>query len=306
MKLAVSNPNFSIIVPSACNAKCSFCFWEVKEKMPSRTDYLKKLKDTLDQLPSEFQQCSITGGEPTMCEYLSDILTLVRKRFGKVVLSSNGYDIKAEHLSKIDHLNVSRHHYIQADNIKVFGTKSVANDLELTCTCSAAEAYGVDVTLNCVLPAKFDDAQFIYQYLKFSKLIGAHGVCFRKEHSDLSPLPVETFFTQKAFNQTSCPVCSSHSKFIDGVKTTWRYSVREPSVALKGVYELVMQQDGRVTSDWAGNTEIEFGKKVTEVTKVAKASSYVGSGCGSSGCGGPVYKQSYSGCGRFGFSSCGR
>ena len=80
MKLAVDNPNLSVILPVGCNARCEFCYWE-----PGVGLTPEKFKFVSDTLPKDtFEQCSITGGEPTLLPNLIDYLKIAKDRFKKV------------------------------------------------------------------------------------------------------------------------------------------------------------------------------------------------------------------------------
>jgi len=70
LNLINEEPNFSIIVPTGCNAHCDFCFWNRGHSEVDPVEYLNQLCETLDALPDDFEQCSITGGEPTMLPWL--------------------------------------------------------------------------------------------------------------------------------------------------------------------------------------------------------------------------------------------
>lgn len=281
MNLSNSDPNFSVVVPGPCNAKCDFCFWKETKGSLYKGAYLRKLETALAALPSEFRQCSITGGEPTASSYLLDILTLVRARFPKVVMSSNGFDVYGWVFNYIDHLNISRHHWDDAFNVLRFGTTSVPNTASLTNICKMANQYGVDVTLNCVVRADFADRDFVRLYLDYAKIVGANAVCFRKEHGTLDDLPVETFIHQKVIREGGCPACRTKVRLIDGMQTTWRYGLLDPTTVMQGIYELVFQQDGRLTSDWDGKNVIKTADLPScDCPKPAASEKYVGcSGC---------------------------
>lgn len=257
--LIVDNPNFSIIVPTGCNAKCSFCFWDRNVTRVKPEEYLEKLWSELQDLPDIFTQCSITGGEPTMLPWLKGILRLVRERFDKVVLSTNGYKLD-KHLymcddGLIDHLNISRHDIGEKNNRQAFGTESIPSDKVIRALSRTFQNFGIDVTLNCVLSPEYDDLQFIHDYIDYAKGLNANSVSFRKDHSDLEFMGVEEALG-KVIYSSSCPVCRSDVRLINGMTTTWKYSVKEPSNDLGGIYELIYHQDGRITSDWKGENII--------------------------------------------------
>lgn len=256
MNLAVSNPNFSIVVPTGCNAKCNFCFWTKSEKCLPKREYLRRLQTVLQDLPCDFTQCSITGGEPTTCDFLRDILVLVRLRFDKVVLSTNGFKVEPWVFDYIDHLNISRHHHDDLKNEQIFGTSTVPNWLGIQDICNRANNVGVDVTINTVVHEDFHKKSFLHNMLDFVRSVEANAICFRKEHGNLDPLPIEKELPKIVYEH-GCGVCLVKERYIRGIKTTWRYSVLEPSQDLGAVYELVMQPDGVVTRDWEA-TQPEF------------------------------------------------
>jgi len=158
MKLAVNNPNLSIILPVGCNANCPFCYWEQGIGLTTG-----RFSFVASSLPSLFDQCTITGGEPTLCSGLSEYLKIARSRFSKVVINTNGYHLSREHIEMANHVNISRHHYDDAENEKVFGTQSVPRTSEIRSFCDVG-----DITLNCVLSPTFNDSDFIEKYILFA------------------------------------------------------------------------------------------------------------------------------------------
>ena len=260
--------------------------------------YLAQLSEYMFQLPSEFQQCSITGGEPTTLSWLPEILDTIRWRFKKIVLSTNGFNMTEEIIRKVDHINISRHHYGDTENFEKFGTNTVPNHNQLRSIAAMAEVHAKDVTLNCVLPTNFDDEEFINRYITFAKVSNVNAVCFRKEHSDLHLIPVEAKLTSKILEDGRCPACRKRVRTIRGMTTTWRYSVKEPSDVLTGVYELIMQPNGDLTSDWAGKKIVKPKPPFTMIhASQARASAVVDTG-------GDCNMPSHHGCGGGG-SSCG-
>ena len=302
MNLAVNNPNFSIVVPTGCNAECDFCFWQESDSAKWGLEYLRALNDTLVALPEEFKQCSITGGEPTTSGMLRDILILARLRFDKVVLTTNGYNLEAWMFEYVDHVNISRHHHDDYDNQAIFRTDTVPDSDILTQLCEDANKAGVDVTINTVVSADFNDCGFLNRMIQFTKDVNANALCIRKQHGNIEDLPVESNIPNKVSYEHSCGVCLIKERLIDGMKTTWRYSVAEPSNELGAIYELVFNQDCSITSDWAGNEEIhvlevsndwdedeEMFEDADDEDTPIKTASFFGGGCGrvsSGGCGG--------------------
>lgn len=246
MKLAVNNPNLSVILPVGCNANCQFCYWEQGNGLNTA-----RFSFVSGSLPPIFDQCTITGGEPTLCDDLSEYLGIARGRFSKVVLNTNGYLLTSEHIKLACHVNISRHHYDDAENEKVFGTDSVPCADKIRAFCDSG-----DITLNCVLSPDFKDGDFIAHYITFAKSVGAK-VAFRKYFSDLSILS-EIDTNDTLIGQHSCGACLHRWHKINGVDVTFKYGVQETSEHVNGIYELILQPNGDLTFDWAGKNKLEY------------------------------------------------
>lgn len=260
-----TNPNLSIVLPGPCQAKCDFCFWYQK---PTDKDWLRKLEYILDTLPSCFEQISITGGEPTLSQYLVPTLDLIkarRKRYPKVVMTTNGIklgDFLDPVYKTVDHVNISRHHWKQEENEKVFKTKNIPTDKDLM---EYAEALLNKLTFNCVI--KTMSTKGMYKFLRYASGLGVSNVCFRQEHGSLDPVTVEKHLLKKykKTGEGGCPVCRG-SYFDVPLKTGTmnvgiKYSVLEPKDVIDGIYELVFHSDGKLTADWEANVEIDLVKE---------------------------------------------
>ena len=260
-----TNPNLSIVLPGPCQAHCQFCFWYEK---PTDKEWLKKLEYTLDNLPACFEQISITGGEPTLSKYLVPTIEAIaarRKRYPKVVLTTNGINL-GKYLDivnkNVDHVNISRHHWLQEENEKVFKTKNIPKDKDLIIY---AEALLHKLTFNCVI--KKMTVKEMFQFLGYAHDIGVSNVCFRQEHGSLEPVAIEKHLIKnyKKTGDGGCPVCRGsyfdvpvHRSMMNvGIK----YSVLEPKDVIDGIYELVFHSDGKLTADWEANIEIKLIKE---------------------------------------------
>ena len=132
MKIIKDNPNFSILLPSTCNASCKFCFWN--RDTTCSDNYLELVRSQLNNIPDIFDQISLTGGEPTRSKYFAPVLDMIDKnRWKKVVLTTNGNNLMVhkDSLNKIDFINISRHHWDDAENYKIFGTETVPSKEDL-------------------------------------------------------------------------------------------------------------------------------------------------------------------------------
>ena len=261
--LFYNNPNLSIVIPGPCQAKCDFCFWYQK---PTDPMWLAKLAYVLDTLPDCFEQVSVTGGEPTLSpKYLMPVLDLLEARRGKykkVVMTTNGIflDKCIERVNQVvDHVNISRHHWLQDENVKVFGTTQVPDDEKLA---EYAKALKEKLTFNCVI--KDMSIPDMYTYLNYAQKMGVQHISFRQEHGSLESVAIEKHLeeNQKKTGVGGCPVC--RSSFFD-VETgngimdvNVKYSVLEPKDVIDGIYELVFHSDGKLTADWEANVVIDL------------------------------------------------
>lgn len=276
----ISNPNFSIVVPGGCNGKCDFCFWKNDKACGS---YMKNLTETMNNLPSQFYQLSLTGGEPTLSPYFSDIVESIdTEKWTHTVLTTNGTNLKKyipQLEGKIQYVNISRHHWKDELNEAVFGTNTVPSHKELRVLVQELNKVGIDVTYSAVLTEHLSTKEEIKKYIKFARSHGATQVFFRKQHGTLEPSEVEQAFEHLDKDHQTCPVCRNTTQYINETKVVWKASVEEPSKEMGMIYELVYNQAGKLTSDW--DQEL-----VLESNQIKPDSDLLLEGCGTSSCGG--------------------
>lgn len=283
-RLLVDTPNLSVMLPGMCNAKCEFCFWEryqESNKFP-KYDFALKVFDQVMALPECFKQMSITGGEPTISSaFLPMLATAERlKKFGKinkVVLTTNGVRLK-EHLkdvcSVVDHINISRHHYDDDENCKIYKTLSVPSSIDVFSLVSSVHSFSdVDICFNCVVSPNVS-VNFCHRFINYARAIGVKAVSFRIYHNSMGECEAEKFFVNEYGSEdvSTCPVCRTVRMKVKDFCVNWKYSVLEPTKHWNGVYELIIQPDGRLTADWSGNIlvdpkelEVKMGKSKEEI-----------------------------------------
>lgn len=190
MKFIVDDPNFSIIMPGGCNAHCDFCFYKHNPKEEMHHDeWTAKLHTVISFLPKKFKQVSVTGGEPTLNpEFLFSTIGMLKNRFDKVVLTTNGFDmdsiINIAKSGLIDFLNISRHHHTWDGNSWTFGSsKGVRTTEQVKCIIENCHKYGIPVTINCVVTKILD----VEKMIDHCRYVGAYAVRFRTQ-SNKKPL----------------------------------------------------------------------------------------------------------------------
>lgn len=263
MKTFNNDPNFSIIMPGGCNAKCKFCFNNSKTKSEncSDFDFLINLWEILKTLPTQFYQISITGNEPMLSPVIENVMELckrMKQRYTNILLTTNGTKLLDNPQVVIDgvhHINVSRHHYDENENKRIFGGAYNVTDKELAEIVDVYSGRGVDVSLNCVINDTTNE-DFINAYIDFAKQMGVYAIRFRKENGAIEPTPVECKFGEKypILWHGACPVCRTDLRVIRGQNVYWKSSVLEPSDHIvKQIYELVYDTDGQIYLDWNRN-----------------------------------------------------
>ena len=256
------DPNFSVVMRGACNAKCAFCFNKhkaVRENAITDDKWLLNLSTTLSQLPDDFYQISITGNEPMLSPCIDDTLRIcerVKPKYSNILLTTNGTRLldKFELVKNgVHHINISRHHYDEKENNKIFGGAYQMSDDELAEICDRFFAYDIDVSLNCVINDN-TSTDFCLNFVDFAKKIGVYAVRFRKENQD----SLAETLAEKALDERypvifkgQCPVCRTWQRNIRGLTTFWKASVVEPSeVITDEVYEIIFDTDGKNYLDW--------------------------------------------------------
>lgn len=254
----INNPNFSIVVPGGCNAKCEFCFYKQSKVCES---YIEKLVETMNDLPNQFYQLSLTGGEPTLSPYLELIINSIDiDKWTHTVLTTNG--TKLEKFipilkEKIKFINISRHHYDDKINESIFKTDSIPNSEKLKDLVNKLQSEGISVTYSAVITEHLDSKEEIEKYIEFAKSHNVKDVFFRKKHGTLDPSNAEKSFESIESETHSCPVCRNTRQVINESNITWKASLEEPSKELGMIYETVFNEDGSLSKDWNKEFKID-------------------------------------------------
>jgi MoaA/NifB/PqqE/SkfB family radical SAM enzyme len=268
-------PNFSIILPGGCNAKCDFCFWQ-QEK--ATKNYVAKLSKTLSALPEYFRSISLTGGEPTLSKHLEPVLhSIDNDRWDRIVLTTNGTNllsIDRELLSeKVNFINISRRSVDDNENWDIFNSKSVPRLSKIECIIDDMNKIGIPVNINCVLRGQFKSKEDVFKFIYEMKNCNASSITFRVEQNtekDSNGTAVDVSLEESWFSDyqkiydNECPVCRSVSQIIRGIKVSWKSAYNEPSKQLNDVaYEAIFHPSGKVTSDWESTEEIDLNNLIS-------------------------------------------
>ena len=177
--------NLYIKITDYCNAKCKYCSNQLSKPGKENFD-LKKLEIVLKELNNKvnLNRISITGGEPLL--YIDRLNNVLNKIFevlpnARVTINTNGINFKniykLDSLSKLEGIHISRHHYDDEVNDKIFGVKTATNK-EIKELFNNVENKKL-IRLNCLLiKNKIDSEEKIEKYLDNASEIGVFRVGF--------------------------------------------------------------------------------------------------------------------------------
>lgn len=276
LKITHNDSNFTIVLPGKCNARCKFCCWKEQSYDGAEEDYYDHLVSILRELPDEFKIVSISGGEPTLSKFLTPALCAIMDSgiVERCVITTNGTNLNdmldvPVFTDTVNHINISRHIADDYYSQHVFDTTSTPNMKEIKEYVARAEKMGIDTTINCVVPRDVGQ-QHIEDMINFTREVRAHRLAVRFLYIpelDKSITPVEELFVNyPETGGSECSVCRVSIQSIHGVNVAWKYGVSEPMAYYnpdKEVYELILQQNGDLTLDWAGTMKVFLaGQKI--------------------------------------------
>ncbi len=131
-----ANPSLRLYIKltDACNAECLFC--ANRESRDFGTLDFRRLEFVIRYLLDRglLHGISITGGEPMINpDKMSTLLNLIYSIDPnlEVAISTNGYKLRSfldmEHVNKLESIHISRHHYLDDVNYRVFGSRDIAS-----------------------------------------------------------------------------------------------------------------------------------------------------------------------------------
>lgn len=266
-------PNFSVVVPAQCNMHCAFCSNpDVSDREGS--EWLECLGRLIWELPPKFSQVSVTGGEPLLFSHFHELMGMLRKRFAKVIVSTNGtgFAEKLGDLSLANDVNVSYHGLTDAEAARNFGVADVPEVRSADVRRLAASHTGV--TRNAVILANNNlCAQAVTRYVDEAKERGYTAVAFRYDMREPGGLDMAWIPSFKAdvLSDSACPVCRTIRLDMDGFPVFFKASVIETDGLGEGkAYELIYRHDGILSRRWDGADPIEWEGSKTMTTEETK------------------------------------
>ena len=122
---------------------------------------------------------------------------------------------------------------------------------------------GIDVTLNCTVTEHISTYTDVVKMVDLCKSVGASFLVVRNNYNNgLQKNNLEKAFDKfyKNVKSSSCPVCSTNTKIINGIYVGFSYGVLEPSNTVLD-YEIILQPTGALTYDYAGLKSVSFEER---------------------------------------------
>jgi MoaA/NifB/PqqE/SkfB family radical SAM enzyme len=170
--------NLYVQITNNCNAGCAFCCNQNKNNFIFDIDkFYKVIEEILKTV--DIRKISFTGGEPTLyMPFLSKALHFVKEISPDTftVINTNGSNlVKVGELSDVlNSVAVSRHHYNDEINEKIFGSSLVATSDDLK-----QFPHKEILHLSCNLMKDYiGNEEEIYKYLEFADSVGCDDVGF--------------------------------------------------------------------------------------------------------------------------------
>ena len=176
--------NLYIKINDGCNAKCEFCSNRTMQDMGKIN--LEKLEYVLKYFNERLllNRISITGGEPMLkIDLLNDVANLIYKVIpdATVTINTNGNNLRKivnlDAVDKIEGIHISRHHYKDEINKKIFGTE-VASIEDIKYVMNNVKNKKL-LRLNCLLMKNnIDNIEEVEKYLEFASNLEIFRVGF--------------------------------------------------------------------------------------------------------------------------------
>ena len=255
-----------------CNAHCPFC--SAHRGLGDLDPVI--LKECVDELvdAGAVDRVSITGGEPLI---VGDSLrlnrlfdTLEQSGLEYYALTTNGRYLAKnfatlEMLSKLKYMNVSRHHYDDEANRRVFGDGNIPGLDEITDILGLFGDGPLEFRLNCTLyPGA--DAEFVNRYIQAAAGAGIPSVLFRSDYFSRPEPALSGMFRNLLNGRKESTKCRCVYGNVSGVKVEYREvdGALEHRLEKEGEYirNLVLHADGRLTGGWSDESVLirDFSK----------------------------------------------
>lgn len=178
------NPQINLYIRATniCNCRCRFCEYHGELVEFNMTEFSRIIK-ILANL-GIIGKIQITGGEPTLCPDIYDIVKTLRDNLPNhfIGINSNGTNLKTlERLLtgeyKVSNIAISRHHYDDEINREIFRSSNVPTKEELKEFINTVGTEKVHISCN-IQKSYIGNLAEMYKFLDMASSIGCTDVGF--------------------------------------------------------------------------------------------------------------------------------
>ena len=256
--------NIHLKITDYCNAKCWFCVEKNSNIPQNKEAFLNSLRSLLKQMNDQnsLYTVTITGGEPSTCEYLQDILDEIAKYNVFLTLNTNGRNFP-KIKNAPEWINISKHAINDSDLIKLpnLEISDIENVRLNTCSKIRLQAVLTNKTLN--------DIDKILDFINHYKNI-VDDFSFRQiisgKNSINQPNLVEfrkyLFYNAELIEQVFQDYYVYEIWNLNGVQLTLSFSDMEMLIESEKneefnmLREIIIHPDGVISGDWNRTTKI--------------------------------------------------
>ena len=250
--------NVHIKINDFCNAQCSFCIEKDSHIPQVRYKLLENLTRLLNEMKAQdlLFSVTITGGEPTLCNHLNDVLRILKDYNIFLTMNTNGHgEYNLDHAP--DWINISKHDIDDSDVFGLIGISSarIKEIKRETGSKIRLQAVLLDNHLNSVdkILDYINHYRNVADDFGFRQLIKAEGdyngtslLDFRKwlyKHADFIEQVIQDYYVYETWsiNGKECTLSLSDMGLLTEAEIT------EPAGYLR---EVIVHPDGLVSGDW--------------------------------------------------------
>lgn len=182
------NPQINLYIRATnlCNCKCRFCEYHGENTVFNIEEFERVIK-TLS-IQGIIGKIQITGGEPTLCPDIYNIVRILRDNFPNhfIGINSNGTNIETlVSLSNkllngndgVSNIAISRHHYDDEINKEIFGNNNIPNKEELRKFIDTVGTEKIHISCN-IQKNYIGSLTEMYKFLDMASSIGCTDVGF--------------------------------------------------------------------------------------------------------------------------------
>lgn len=182
------NPQINLYIRATnlCNCRCEFCEYHGESTEFNLAEFERVIKILSNH--GIIGKIQITGGEPTLCSDIYNIVRILRENFPNhfIGINSNGTNLETlvslsdkllSGKDGVSNIAISRHHYDDEINREIFGTNRVPNKYELRDFINTVGTEKIHISCN-IQKSYIGNLSEMYKFLDMASSIGCTDVGF--------------------------------------------------------------------------------------------------------------------------------